>query len=432
MVSISAVTAALRNSYAAIRKPQKILVGLSGGADSVALLLALCELRKDTALHLRAVHVNHGLRETAERDTAFCRELCSRLEVPLAVEYVHITAKSNIEAAAREERYRVFHQEIDRHSVQSLALAHHLDDQAETVVMHLLYGAGSTGLGGMQPVNGKIWRPFLHLRRDELRAYLLANGQNWCEDESNADLAFTRNRIRSQVIPVLEACAPEAVASIGRTAQILQDEDDCLNAMADAWLSKYAAKGSFHFLMIEPFVEQHIAMQRRILRRYMQRFGVITDFEQTERIRVLSLANSGSVENLPGDRHAFRSKTRLHFISDHNTCSNATLGELLADDCSASPSLKQLFPPEQANNLELRTRKNGDYIQPFGMLGTKSLKEYMIDHDLDRPFRDAWPLVCRGKEVLWVIGIGASEKLRVHEGEQSLQLIYKGDLPDEL
>ena len=104
----------------------------------------------------------------------------------------------------------------------------------------------------------------------------------------------------------------------------------------------------------------------------------------------------------------------------------------MADDCSASPSLKQLFPPEQADNLELRTRKNGDYIQPFGMLGTKSLKEYMIDHDLDRPFRDAWPLVCRGKEVLWVIGIGASEKLRVHEGEQSLQLIYKGDLPDEL
>jgi len=407
-------------------------VGLSGGADSVALLLSLCELRKETALHLRAVHVNHGLRETAERDAEFCKKLCGQLAVPLTVEHVQIAVKSNVEAAAREMRYNVFFREMRRHSSQILALAHHLDDQAETVIMHMLYGAGITGLGGMHPVNGKIWRPFLQLRRNDLRAYLHSKKQAWCEDESNSDTAFTRNRIRSQIIPVLEACSPEAVAAIGRTAQILRDEDSCLNSQADEWLSTYAAKGAFHFLMIEPFAKQHIALQRRILRRYLLKFGILTDFEQTERVRMLTAASSGTIENLPGNWHAFRSKTRLHFVAEQGACHEKELGPLRIDNCDAAFSLKQPLPPNQMENLQLRTRRTGDYIQPFGMQGTKPLKEYMIDHGVDRPFRDDWPLVCRDNEVLWVIGIGASEKLRVHEGAQSLQLIYQGNLPDQL
>ena len=432
MVSISAVTAALRNSYAAIGKPQVILVGLSGGADSVALLLSLCELRKETALHLYAVHVNHGLRETAERDAVFCRKLCSQLNVPLTVEYIQIAVKSNIEAAAREMRYDVFFREMNRRSAQVLALAHHLDDQAETVIMHMLYGAGGTGLGGMHPINGRIWRPFLQLRRNDLRAYLSSKEQLWCEDESNTDIAFTRNRIRSQIIPALEACSAEAVAAIGRTAQILRDEDACLNSLADEWLDTYAAKGAFHFLMIEPFVKQHAALQRRILRRYLLKFGVLTDFEQTERIRMLAAASSGTIENLPGNGYAFRSKMRLHFVTEQVVCREKVPGTLRIDNDDAILPLKQPLPPEQAENLQLRTRRTGDYIQPFGMQGKKPLKEYMIDHGVDRPFRDAWPLVCRGNEVLWVVGIGASEKWRVHEGAQSLQLIYQGNLPDQL
>ena len=432
MISVHSVSPALKESYAAIGNPQSVLVGLSGGADSVALLLCLCELQQGTGCRVYAVHVNHGLRDTAVRDERFCMDLCDRLNVPLVVKHVHISQQRNIEATAREARYAAFSDVMNSCKSQVLALAHHMDDQAETMMLHLMHGAGLTGLAGMKMLNGQIWRPFLQVRRSQLREYVLARGYDWCEDETNSDSAFTRNRIRMQIMPQIEACSPEAVSCMCRAARIMQSEDEYLEQLAEKWLDKYASKSNVAFLMSKPLTGEHVAMQRRILRKYAQKLGMELEFDHTERLRGMLLRDKGTIENLPASWRALKTQERLHFL--HDTLEGPVVVgkfEICAEACEAEYPL-HILPASQNFDLQLRTRRAGDYIQPFGMKGTKSLKEHMIDIGMDRPFRDAWPLICRGSEVLWIVGIGASEKLRVHEGEKSLKLIYKGSLPDKI
>lgn len=424
---------ALLKSYASAGSPRRVLVGLSGGADSVALLVSLRELSRKEGFQLFAVHVNHGLRAQAAADENFCRELCLKLNIPLICTAVKIEGKSNLEAKARRARYAAFAEAVKQTQADVLSLAHHADDQAETVIMHLLYGAGSAGLGGMHACRNGVWRPFLQLRRAELRQYLQEQGITWVEDESNADVSFTRNHIRSLVTPCLEACAPEAVRTIGRTAEILRAEDDFMNQLADEWLKAHASKTRCPFVMSAPLQTRHPALQRRILRRYAEMLGLQLDFQQTERLRHLLDKKDGSMVNLPQNGRALKSENRLHFLLEEKSAQN--LGVLAIDhgEKNNTPVLCQAVPADQMHDLQLRTRKARDYIQPFGMQGTKSLKEYMIDHGMDRPFRDSWPLVCRGSEVMWVIGVGASEKLRVPEGAASEhQLIYSGFLPDHV
>ena len=435
MSSIEIVRDTLLNSYVSVKSPRSILVGLSGGADSVALLLALYRLQQERGFSLTAVHVNHGLRENASLDEEFCRALCKDLCIPLRVTRVEIKGKSNLEARAREARYAAFRDALHEMGTKTLALAHHADDQAETMLMHLLYGAGGGGLSGMQEYAHGVWRPFLKLRRYELQAYLEALHYPWREDESNRDIAFTRNRIRAQLIPAIEAFAPEAVRCMGRTAEVLRAEDDYLNAAADAWILENSSCSDCPFLLTAPLASRHIALQRRTPRRYAQQLGILLDFVQTERLRSLLTKSPGSTENLSGGWRAFKSKSRLHFVADEmkTPAENSLPGKLLTDRGEAGDNrCRQAIPSAECYGLQLRTRRRGDYIQPFGMQGRKSLKEYMIDHAMDRPLRDAWPLVCRDSEVLWVIGIGASEKLRVDKTEQCTDvLIYTGILPDE-
>jgi len=436
MDSIFLVRDALLKSYVSIGCPDALLVGLSGGADSVALLVSLCSIAKERNLRLHAVHVNHNLRDNAGADEAFCRDLCKRLNVPLKVASVHVQETGNIEARAREARYTVFRSAMQEMNCSVLALAHHMDDQAETVLMHLLYGAGTAGLGGMKPFSNGVWRPFLGLKRETLRDYLKADGYSWREDESNSDERFTRNRIRVQMMPVIEACAPEAASAIARTATILQDEDQLLESLAQAWMEKNASKGENCFLRVRELLTEHIALQRRILRKCAAKQGVMLDFEQTERIRHLLQKESGASENLPGGGIAFRGEKNLHVLPQgwNAKRQNNLFPLLIQKSCDAcEDGIEQPVPQSQIEGLELRTRRTGDYIQPFGMKGTKPLKEYMIDHGIERPFRAGWPIVCRGSEVLWVVGIGASEKLRVENSQfPEYKLIYAGQLPDQL
>lgn len=423
-------------SYASVGKPRSVLAGLSGGADSVALLVSLCALRQENGIKLSAVHVNHGLRENASLDEAYCAEICTRLDVQLIVKRVSVSGESNIEAVAREARYAAFDEAMRETGADVLALAHHMDDQAETVIMHLLYGAGTAGLAGMRELRGEIWRPFLNVRRKSLRDFLIGQSISWREDESNEDVAFTRNRIRADVMPCLEGCYPEAVSAIARSAQILQSEDAYLDALADTWLSQHASSGAYPFLLTESLINQHPAMQRRILRKYADRLDISLDYLQTERLRTLLVKDAGETENLSGGWQALRTRKRLHFLHPElqlkreNPSAALKTGEM---DGLPQDAVTQPIPDNQLYDLQLRTRRTGDYIQPFGMSGTKSLKEYMIDHAVDRPFRDGWPLACRGSEVLWVIGIGASEKLRVSKDDTTAKfLIYTGELPDQI
>ena len=232
---------------AALRPGDRVCCAISGGADSVALLRALHGAnggKQPLGLVLRAVHVHHGLRGAeADADEAFVRNLCAGLGVDLRVEYVDTAARQaeareGVEEAARHLRYAVFWQLLADAWADVVVTAHTLNDQAETVLMKLLRGAWTEGLGGIAPVlrrtgsaggvragEGRIVRPLLGVRREQIVAFLTELGQTWREDSSNQDLALTRNRLRHEVLPMLRTINPAAEEALARTAAIARDEE---------------------------------------------------------------------------------------------------------------------------------------------------------------------------------------------------------------
>src|SRR3954468_17439063 len=201
-----------------IEPGKPLLVLLSGGADSVCLLHMALEQGADVS----ALHVNYGLRESADEDEQFCRDLFPLL----TVEQVRL-GPGNVQALAREARYAL----AERHAVGDYATGHTLSDQAETVLMRLCSSPGRRGLLGMAPRRGRLVRPLLGMTREETRAYCRLHGLAWREDESNSDPRFTRARVRHELLPMLERVAPGAERTIAETARLLRDEAEALDAL---------------------------------------------------------------------------------------------------------------------------------------------------------------------------------------------------------
>ncbi|HUB50522.1 MAG TPA: tRNA lysidine(34) synthetase TilS, partial [Terracidiphilus sp.] len=217
----------------------RVAVGLSGGADSVALLCALAERSRELGLVLHAAHLHHGLRgEEADGDLEFCRELAARLQIPFHEARVDTAAEAranpaagkpaeSIEEAARRLRYAWFRTLLSKELLNAVATAHTLDDQAETVLTKFLRGAWTDGLAGISPKHetARAVRPLLRTTRAEIQSYLNAIGQTWREDSSNRELSFTRNRIRHELLPELEKWNPQIRAHLANMATLARDEE---------------------------------------------------------------------------------------------------------------------------------------------------------------------------------------------------------------
>jgi tRNA(Ile)-lysidine synthase len=229
------------DQYDLIPAGARILVGLSGGSDSVALTLLLEELARHGEFSVVSLaHLNHCLRPTAGRDEAFCRSLSVRMGLPIAVESADVRGYAaaetlSIEDAARRLRYRFLERAADASGATLTAVGHTRDDQAETLLLKLMRGAGSTGLGGIYPRRGTIIRPLLDVSRDELRSYLVERSETWIEDESNADLTNPRNRIRHRVIPEMDATyGGRTSAALARAADLMREDGQWLDELAAA------------------------------------------------------------------------------------------------------------------------------------------------------------------------------------------------------
>jgi tRNA(Ile)-lysidine synthase len=216
-----------------------VLVGVSGGSDSVALLRALLELSRTSDFRVAGVgHFNHRLRDTAARDEAFCRDLAGALDVPFAAGEADVAThavaeKLSIEDAARRLRYDFLERAAHDVGATRVAVGHTLDDQAETVLLKLMRGAGATGLGGVYPKRDIVIRPLIEASRDELRAWLASLGQPWMEDETNADLSNPRNRVRHRVLPELDAAYGGSTRSaLARSAELAREDGHLLDELA--------------------------------------------------------------------------------------------------------------------------------------------------------------------------------------------------------
>ena len=249
--------------YAMLPQGSRILCAVSGGADSMCLLHWLNELRETYGFSLFAAHFEHGLRgEESLRDAEFTAEQCRRLGISCSMGHGNVSAyaeqqRLGTEDAARKLRYRFLEETADRLNCDRIATAHNLNDNAETVLMNLCRGAGTRGLAGIPPVRGRLIRPLLQTSREEIEEYLTQHGIPHIEDSSNRTDSYTRNRIRHQMIPLLIRENPSFLKAIGRTTEILREDDACLCREAEAFLHTYENNGTIpakRLMELEPAV----------------------------------------------------------------------------------------------------------------------------------------------------------------------------------
>lgn len=427
----------------------KLVAGISGGADSVFLFHLLLSLQGKGQLTFEAVHINHGIRgQSADEDEAFVRALCLENEVPFHV-YHACLGPGTDENTAREARYGFLRDAVHVCGADGLVLAHHMDDQAETFLLHLLRGAGPAGLGGMRPETEnrgiRILRPLLCLRRDTLRRRLTEHGISWREDESNTDVRYARNALRMELIPGMEQRFPGAVTHIARAAELIRAENDATGERAEDFLRMHAGRD---WLETESLAELSEADRRAILRLWWNRsFGAGMDernlsYEQTLEMERLALGQTKGRVNLPAGMTAERGKRHLHLNGQAKSALVETpydpqgvdVGELKLRTAVNGTGFGngtdiQAFPKAFLEGTVLRGRRTGDRITPFGSEGSQKLQDYLVNRGVDAPWRDRIPLLCRDHEVLWVAGVGTGKIPRVTAEMQTVRLTWSGPMP---
>jgi tRNA(Ile)-lysidine synthase len=294
---------------------ETLVVGLSGGADSVALTAALAALRRRRGLELVAAHLDHGLRPDSADDAAFCQALCASLGVALRAGTARVRErasreKGGLEQAARRERYSFLRRVQQDEAALWIAVAHTQDDQAETLLLRLLRGAGGSGLAGMRPQSGALLRPLLAVSRPEVLAYLAERGLGWREDPSNADPAHVRNRVRHELLPSLEErFNPRVRAALARTADLVAEEALFLAGAAERALAEGSSlEGEALVLDLRALKAAPVALARATLRLALAESGGLSGVDRGHVDRLLRLASaaapSGRLVQLPGDREA--------------------------------------------------------------------------------------------------------------------------------
>ncbi len=421
------------------RGDAKLLCAVSGGADSMALLHALCRLREEKAFFLAAVHVQHGLRgESSLEDERFVRSWCKRLCIPLQVETAGLEGGMDtpgIELEARLKRREIFERQMDALGCEAVVLAHHRDDQTETVLMHLMRGAGAEGLCGMREASplghGIILRPFLPLSRQAIRQAL--GELPYREDESNAVAVAARNALRLEILPKLETLFPGAAEHTAQTAQLMQSDADCLNDQAKR-LFQQALYGEKPLWMLDWQLLSQFppALGRRALRMWwregLKRAGLAPEEEALGYDDTLKLASLRTQMNLPMGLKAQAGERWLHLLwqdGSYLTAAEPFETELPARrvphlTLCAQParripqdSSEILLTPRMLEQKPVfRLPQPGDRIWPLGAPGAKPLRRFFTDRKTDPALRAVWPVLAAGCDVWWVPGLCQSEQLR--------------------
>ena len=425
----------------------RYLIGLSGGADSTALLMMLMPDVREGRIRLEAVHVNHGLRGTeSDDDERFCRELCEREGIPFTAYRAELDGRKD-EASARAARFEFFRQRYRETSADGLILAHNADDQAETFLMRLMRGAGPDGLECMRSDETtdriRILRPMLGIRREIIRETLRKDGISWREDSSNEQDIYLRNRIRKEMIPVMEKLSGTAVEKICRTAGLIAGDNDALNARADELIRTHSQDA---VLDADAISRETEGMRKRVLRNWWTENGPklkehALSAEQTETLERLLNSQSGKM-NLPGGIHAVRTGRYLFltgkaekpqdpvpFRAPETTFGSFRLTAAPSEGNPGDGKTAQEVPEGFWDGCVIRTRKDGDRIRPFGCSGHRKLQDYLTDRKIEEPFRDRIPMLCRDDEVLLVCGVGAGDIPGWNPDEHPVRLTWHGNMP---
>lgn len=442
----------------------RVVVALSGGPDSVALLRLLRELEASGAIVVAAAaHLNHGLRAEAHDDEQFCRALAAELGVPFRADLIDVRARasrerSSFETAGRHARYELFERVAGEFAADVIATGHTRDDQAETYLLRLLRGAGPRGLAGIRPRTGRVVRPLIDIGRGELREYLAALAQPFREDASNADLTIPRNRIRHELLPLLESRYTPGIANVlARDAAIARDDEDRLHQEAIEVVDSIVLPGSRDANASDGTVEidgpglarLHPAIASRAARILLERAaaGRFVGFDHLQRFLGLAAAGDAGAVNLPGSRavrhgdvielgrrpaRPFQNSFQVSLsipgevvvddwvVTALESEPDGHAGAVAVEDGLAGASVQGVSLP-----LTVRSRRPGDRLKPFGMGGqTKKLQDLLVDRKVARERRDRLPLVVDAKDrIVWVVGHAMTEDFRVTTPSQAVIIL---------
>jgi tRNA(Ile)-lysidine synthase len=425
----------------------RLAVGVSGGADSVALLCALAARGGELGLVLHVAHLHHGLRGAeADGDLKFVRALAEKLGVPFHSARVDVAtaakaggesgkARESIEEAARRLRYGWFRQLLTAGEVDAMATAHTRDDQAETVLAKFLRGAWTEGLSGIHPVvafpEGRILRPLLQASRSEVEAYLGSLKQDWRQDSSNADLVYTRNRVRHELLPLLESWNPQLREHLSQMAELARDEEACWQAQIERLAPQLILPGSpvrdggraghaGFALDVTRFSAQPLALQRRILRHAAEQLGVSLGFVATETLRDLALnGRAGQKSDLSQGLRAERTHRELRLtlapVGSGGSKEDATVapeyefaipGEIEAPAYGVRLRVEvdQTVSGKPPKTTRLRNWKAGDRVTLRYSSGPRKVKEVLERLRITGTKRTLWPVLEVEGRIVWMRG----------------------------
>jgi tRNA(Ile)-lysidine synthase len=463
-----------------IDKGETVIVGISGGPDSVCLVHVLKNISSQYNLNIIAVHINHMLRgEEANLDEDYAREFCRKLGVEFYSDRIDVKGISkkesvSIEEAGRLVRYRQFEFYAKSQGARKIAVAHNKNDHSETILMNIIRGTGTDGLKGIQYKRDNIIRPLLDVYRHEIESYCMLNKLNPRTDSSNLENIYTRNKIRLELIPFInKSFNTNIVDGIGRTAEIINGdlsfiEDYAANAFKKCAIEKNPDKISLDLGTLKDF---HHSIKNRILRKAIKNIkGSLNGIEKKHIDLLLELAlngRTGAMICLPGKLigeksydtlSLFYEKTNKRAMSqtqdDNKLQEEITIpgsNYFQVDDrcyCLESNVIKsheiqnenmakykresrvQYFDYETLKKgIYFRNRKEGDIFKPLNGKGTKKLKDYFIDEKIPREERQKILLVAIGNEIVWIVGNKTSDKFKVNE---NTKYILKLELKDDV
>lgn len=445
-----------------IEKGDGIVVGLSGGPDSVCLLHLLCSIRDEMELKIAAAHINHMIRGVeADGDEEYAKNLCKRLDVKFFVlrkdveEYGREKGMSS-ETAGRDVRYNFFNKIKDDLNYQKIATAHNANDQAETILMRIMRGTGLDGLGGI-PVKreGKYIRPILFMKRKEVEDYCKNNNLEPRIDGTNLEKLYSRNKIRLDILPYMrDNFNKDVVEAINRMALLLQDDNNYILKEVDNHYKKECIVYKDRVVIKKEAFNYENAIINRIIRKAikdvngskydveMKHIKEVIDLQRLEGNKKIDLPGNVFVENVYGDINIKIKTIKEEKIEDIflniNGISEKEINygdyifkfKLIENEKNMNFSEKnntRYFNVDNVNdNIIIRRRKNGDKIVPLGMKGSKKLKDLFIDMKIPKEERDLIPIIQFGDDIAWIVSYKLSDKYKVTKDAKKILEINFG------
>ncbi len=426
--------------------PEKsVLIGLSGGADSVALTYIIHKLSLKYGFRVYTAHLNHMLRgEDADRDAIFCCEFAKSLGIPHYEKSVNVSSVSqetreSEEVAGRNARYNFFNEIMENVGIELCATAHHKNDCAETVIMNFLRGSGISGLKGIPYKRDKFIRPMLGISREEIEKFCQDNGLSYVTDKTNSETKYTRNKIRNLLIPYLQKeYNPNLVDTITQNAEVIGYDNDYLDKIADEEF-KRIENNSIEISRLE---NMHIAIAMRVVRKMIEKITGLTDISARHIKDILSLKDTGKSICVKDDVVARVEYGRLiidHYEKECESFSyNINIGERVRIDelgytVTVEPVtsinekgkwVSYMTLPEGDSEIIIRNRREGDIFKPKGMDGTKKVKDYMINKKIPRAMRSRTGIIEINGEIAWVIGYREDDRFSFNGNGIKISVSY--------